>query len=72
MSLVGEVLKELLGMFLADARLTTATLILVAAVAGLVIGLRVDPIAGGALLLLGSLLILVEAALREARRRGNR
>jgi hypothetical protein len=69
MSLVGEVLKELLGMFLADAGLTTATLILVAVVAGLVLGLRVDPMAGGALLILGSLLILIEAAIREARRR---
>jgi hypothetical protein len=69
MSLVGEVLKELLGMFLADAGLTTATLILVAAVAGLTIGLGVDPMAGGVLLLLGSPLILIEATIREARRR---
>ena len=72
MSLIGEVLKELLGMFLADAGLTTATLILVAAAAGLTIGLGVDPMAGGAFLLLGSLLILIEATFREARRRRRR
>jgi hypothetical protein len=69
MSLVADIAKELLSMFLADARLTTATLLLVVAVAVLIAGLRVDPMLGGALLLLGSLLILVEAALREARRR---
>src|SRR6202035_1014082 len=43
MSISVEVAKELLGMFLADARLTTATLVLVAIVAGLVVALRVEP-----------------------------
>ncbi len=37
MSISVEVAKELLGMFLADARLTTATLVLVAIVACLAI-----------------------------------
>jgi hypothetical protein len=69
MSIVGEVAKELLGMFLADARLTTTTLVLVAIVAGLVVALRVEPLLGGSVLLLGCLAILVEAAVREARRR---
>jgi hypothetical protein len=68
MSLIGEVATELLGMFLADAGLTIATLVLVIAVTALV-GLHIDPMVGGAVLLFGSLLILVEAALREARRR---
>jgi hypothetical protein len=69
MSIIGDVAKGLLGMFLADARLTLATLALVAIVAALIVGLRVDPMLGGGLLLLGSLLIVVEAAVREARRR---
>lgn len=69
MSIIVDVAKELLGMFLADARLTAATLVLVAIVAGLVIALRIEPLLGGGVLLLGCLAILVEAALREARRR---
>lgn len=69
MSIIVEVARELLGMFLADARLTTATLVLVAIVAGLVVALRVESLLGGSVLLLGCLVILVEAAVREARRR---
>lgn len=69
MSIIVEVAKELLGMFLADARLTTTTLVLVAIVAGLIVALRVEPLLGGGALLIGSLAILVEAAVREARRR---
>lgn len=69
MSIIVEVARELLGMFLADARFTTATLVLVAIVAGLVVALRVESLLGGSVLLLGCLVILVEAAVREARRR---
>ncbi|HZS83816.1 MAG TPA: hypothetical protein VFA50_13155 [Stellaceae bacterium] len=69
MSIIAEVAKELLGMFLADARLTTTTLALVAIVAGLVVALRVEPLLGGGVLLLGCLAILVETVVREARRR---
>ncbi|HWX33066.1 MAG TPA: hypothetical protein VNZ53_37270 [Steroidobacteraceae bacterium] len=42
MSIIGDVCKELLGMFLADARLTKAILFLVAIVAGLVVELRIE------------------------------
>ncbi len=42
MNIVVDVVKELFGMFLADARLTTATLALVAIVAILVRGLQVN------------------------------
>lgn len=69
MSIIVEVAKELLGMFLADARLTTATLVLVTIVAGLVVALHLEPLVGGSVLLLGCLVILVEAAVREAKRR---
>jgi hypothetical protein len=66
MRIVGDVAKELLGMFLADARLTKTILILVAVVAAIAAAL--NPILGGAMLLLGSLHAVVEAAVREARR----
>ena len=69
MALMLEVAQELLGMFLADARLTFATLVLVGVVAGLVLAVGVAPLIGGALLALGCVLIVVEAAVREARRR---
>ena len=68
MSLIVDVVKELVSMFLADARLSIATLALVAVVAGLVATLHVGPLVGGSMLLIGCLVILVEAAAREARR----
>lgn len=72
MNILRDVARELLGMFLADARLTTATLALVALVAGLVVAMKIEPLLGGGLLFLGCLAILVEAAIREARHRSIR
>jgi hypothetical protein len=72
MNIIRDVLRELVSMFLADARLTLSTLILVAAVAGLVAVLRVGPLVGGGILIFGCLATLVEAASREARRTGRR
>jgi hypothetical protein len=69
-SIVGDVAKELLGMFLADARLTLSILVLVAIAAGLVDWLSLSPVVGGGLLVVGSLLILVEAVVRESKQRG--
>jgi Flp pilus assembly protein TadB len=69
MTLLREIAGELIGMFMADARLTLAILALVALVAGLILALGVDPLLAGGALLVGCHLILVEAALREARRR---
>jgi len=69
MTLLREIAGELIGMFLADSRLTAAVLALVALVAGLVLALGLDPLIAGGVLLIGCHLILVEAALREARRR---
>jgi len=66
MNILGDVFKELLGMFIADARLTVATLVLVAIVGTLVFALRIDPTAAGSFLLFGSLAILVAAAVSEA------
>ena len=69
MTLLADVVKELVGMFLADLRLSGAILALVVSVAGLVENFRAEPLIGGAALLIGCHVILVEAALREARRR---
>ena len=66
MSMIGGVLKELLGMFLGDARLTGAVLCLVAAVG--ILSWSAGPFVPGAILLIGCLAILVEAAFREARK----
>jgi hypothetical protein len=72
MTLLAEVAHELVGMFLADLRLSGAILALVAGVAGLLAMFDAEPLIGGAALLIGSHAILIEAAFREARgRRGN-
>lgn len=68
--IVADVTKELLGMFLADARLTLSILVLVGIAAGLVDWLSVSPVVGGGLLVVGSLLILVEAVVRKSKQRG--
>lgn len=67
MNIVGDLCKELLSMFVADATLALATLVLVAVVAGLVGAAGVGPVIGGGVLLFGSLVILVEAVSREAK-----
>ena len=67
--IVGDVAKELVAMFLADARLTISILVLVAILAALIDWLRVNPVVGGGLLAVGSLLILVEAVVRKANER---
>ncbi len=69
MTLVREIAGELIGMFMADARLTLAVLALVAITAGLILVLGVNPLLAGGALLVGCHLILVEAAVREGRRR---
>ncbi len=72
MNVIGEVLRELVGMFLADAWLAGAILFLVAAVAGLLAAWQTEPLLGGGVLLFGSLATLVAAACREAAARARR
>ena len=72
MSIISDVFKELFAMFLADVRLTFATLVLVAIVGALVDGLEVEPLLAGSVLLLGCLGILVGTVSREARDRAHR
>lgn len=69
MTLLRDIANELAGMFLADARLSGAILTLVLSAAGLVATFRAEPLIGGAVLLIGCNVILVEAAFREDRRR---
>ena len=61
MALMLEVAQELLGMFLADARLTFATLVLVGVVAGLVLAVGVAP-------LIGKPFLVIPSAKRATRR----
>ena len=69
MKIIQEVLAELFSMFWADARMTTAVLALVAIAAVLLNFTALNPLWIGALLLLGSLTIVIEAASRETRKR---
>jgi hypothetical protein len=62
-----ELAAELIGMFVAERRLTISVLAIVAMVASLVHVIGVAPLFGGAALLLGSLTLLVESVLRGAR-----
>lgn len=68
MNVLGDVLKELVSMFVADARLTLAILILVAAVAAMPhVLLGIDPLIGGWVLLSGCLTIIVVVTTLHAR-----
>lgn len=69
MTLLRDIAKEILSMFLADARLTVGILTLVAIVTVLTESHAVDALAGGVSLLIGCLGILVVAARWDGRRR---
>ena len=68
MTLFSDILKELRGMFLADARLSLSVLALVAVVSGLIEADLVPKLAAGLLLLLGCLAIIALATALAARR----
>jgi preprotein translocase subunit SecY len=69
MTILRDVLAELVGMFLGDAWLATAVLALVAVVAMLVDFAGLDALIGGAGLLIGCLAILTIVTAAEARQR---
>ncbi len=69
MTILTDVLSELFGMFVGDARLSAAILVVVAAAAGTIRLTGASPLAGGALLLLGCLAVMIGAVLRAARLR---
>lgn len=68
MTLLREVLEELFSMFVADVGVTIATLLVVATSAWLAEGSLASPIAGGAVLLVGSLCVLIGAVWRSVAR----
>jgi len=69
MKILQEVFAELFSMFWADARMTSAILILVAITAALIKFTAINSIWIGAMLLIGCLAIVFEAALRETYKR---
>ncbi len=68
MSILKQVISDLVGMFLKDARLTASILVLVAGVAFLIRNAGLTPLTGGWLLLGGSLALLVISVLRASGR----
>jgi hypothetical protein len=67
MKIIQDVLAELFSMFWADARMTTTILIIAGLAATLLNYTSLNPLFAGALLLIGSLITVVEAAIRHAR-----
>jgi hypothetical protein len=70
MSLARDIAKELVGMFVADARLSVSILILVLIVWAL--AARLSPLLAGGLLVFGSLAVLVSTVAHEGRERVRR
>jgi hypothetical protein len=69
MTMLKELAAELIGMFFAEKRLTLAVLALVAVTGLLVDFAGLDRLVGGALLLFGSLFLLVVSICHAARSR---
>jgi hypothetical protein len=67
MTMLKELAAELIGMFVAERRLTIAVLVIVAAAGSLVDFAGLSPLAGGAVLLFGCLILLIESVCRAAR-----
>jgi hypothetical protein len=72
MTILKDVLAELIGMFISDARLSAAVLAVVAVAAALIELLRVDPMISGGVLLFGCMSVLIAAVHRAARRQTGR
>ena len=71
MSLVTAVVRELVGMFVADLGLTLALLAVVAGAAGMIDLLSAPPLAGGVLLTVGTLAVLLLSVRSAAARRAH-
>jgi hypothetical protein len=71
MKILKDVMAELFGMFVADARLTAAILAIVAVAAGLIETTNLPPLVGGAILLIGCISVLFFSVRREASRRAS-
>jgi hypothetical protein len=71
MTILKELAAELIGMFVGETRLTISVLAIVAAAGSLVNFVGLDPLLGGAALLFGCLILLVESVRRSARPRAS-
>ncbi len=69
MNILKDVLSELFSMFVADARLTIAILLIVAITSLMVGATDLSPLVGGLFLLLGCVEVLFLSVRREATRR---
>jgi len=67
MTMLEEFAAELIGMFVGEKALTIAVLAIVAATGSLVDFFGLDPLVGGAVLLFGCLILLVESVCRSSR-----
>ena len=67
MTILKDVLAELFGMFVGDARLTVAVLAVVGVAAALIDIGDLSPLLGGCVLFVGCLVVLMGAVLRAAR-----
>jgi hypothetical protein len=67
MTMLKEILAELIGMFMGDARLTVAVLTIVAVAAASIELAGIDPLGAGGILLVGCLGLLIENVRRSAR-----
>ena len=72
MKILQEVVVELFSMFMADARMTIVTLLLVAIAAALLKFTIANPVWVGAALLVGHLVTVIQAAARENRIRAKK
>ena len=67
MTVLNEVLAELISMFVAEKRLTIAVLTVVTLAGCLVDLTDLDPLVGGTVVLFGCLTLLIESVYRSAR-----
>ena len=67
MTVLKEVVAELIGMFIGEKRLTIAVLGVVTVAGCLANFTDLDPVVGGAMMLLGCLILLIESVWRSAK-----
>ena len=67
MTVLKEVVAELIGMFVAEKRLTITVLTVVTMAGCLVDFTDLDPLVGGTVVLFGCLILLIESVCRSAR-----
>lgn len=67
MTIIKDVLRELVGMFVGDARLSGATLAVIAVAAAMIDLAHIEPLISGGVLLVGSLAVVLVAVRLAAR-----